>query len=91
MSWELLDSFSCSLILYVPRFEPVLGAACRYSGGNDFRGLVIHIESFMPAFGGAGVVASGFGLIMGPSCGCGGGVARCKLSCRKYVPSPTDS
>ncbi len=82
VSWELLDSFSCSLILYVPRFERVLTDVCLYNCGADFRGLVIQIESFMPAFGGAGVVANGLELIIGASWGCGGGVARCRLSCR---------
>lgn len=82
VSWELLDSFSCSLILYVPRFERVLTDVCLYNCGADFRGLVIQIESFMPAFGGDGVVANGFELTIGASWGCGGGVARCRLSCR---------
>ena len=82
VSWELLDSFSCSLILYVPRFDLVLTDVCLYNCGADFRGLVIQIESFMPAFGGEGVVANGFELTIGASWGCGGGVARCRLSCR---------
>ncbi len=33
-------------------------------------------ESLTPAVGGAGVVARGFGLVMGVSEGCGKGVAR---------------
>ena len=33
----------------------------------DFRGAVMHKESLMPAFGGVGVVANGFELIMGAS------------------------
>ena len=67
VSWELLDSFSCSLMLYVPKFERVLTDVCRYNCGTDFRGLVIHMDSFMPAFGGAGVVAKGFELTIGAS------------------------
>lgn len=43
-------------------------------------------ESFTPAVGGPGVVASGFGLATGASDGWGGGVAR-RISSRKmYVP-----
>jgi len=34
-----------------------------------------------------GVVANGFGLIIGASDGWGGGVARCRSSLRMYVPS----
>lgn len=40
----------------------------------------------MPAFGGVGVVARGLGLAIGASWGWGGGVARCRLSWRTYVP-----
>lgn len=43
-------------------------------------------ETFTPAVGGAGVVARGFGLMVGASEGCGGGDARCRSSRRVYVP-----
>ena len=46
----------------------------------------MQIVSLMPAFGGVGVVARGLGLTMGASWGWGGGVARCRLSWRMYVP-----
>lgn len=44
-------------------------------------------ESFVPALAGCGVVARGFGFMIGASEGCGGGVARCKSSFRTYVPA----
>lgn len=37
-------------------------------------------DSFVPAVGGEGVVASGLGFCTGASEGWGGGVARCRLS-----------
>ena len=43
-------------------------------------------DSFVPAVAGCGLVASGFGLMIGASEGCGGGVARCRSSLRTYVP-----
>ena len=68
VSFELLDSFSLSLILYVPRFDLVLvDVLILYSCGEDFRGLVTQIVSFMLAFGGAGVVARGLGFTTGAS------------------------
>ena len=48
---------------------------------------MIQIVSLMPAFGGIGAVARGLGLTVGASWGWGGGVARCRLSWRMYVPS----
>lgn len=81
VSFELLDSFSLSLILYVPKFDLVLDDVLTlWSCGDDFRGVVMQIVSLMPAFGGVGVVARGLGLTMGASWGWGGGVARCRLS-----------
>ncbi len=53
-----------------------------YNGGGVFRGLITQIETLTPAFGGWGVVERGFELTMGASWGWGGGVARCRLSCR---------
>ena len=68
VSFELLDSFSLSLILYVPKFDLVLvDVFILYSCGDSFRGLVMQTVSLMPAFGGVGVVASGLGLTMGAS------------------------
>ena len=43
-------------------------------------------ESLTPAVGGAGVVARGFGLLVGASEGCAGGPARCRSSRSVYVP-----
>lgn len=43
-------------------------------------------DNFTPLVGGEGVVARGFGFIMGASDGCGGGVAKCKSSRSRYVP-----
>lgn len=58
-----------------------------YNGWVALRGLAVTRESFTPAVGGAGVVAKGFGLVVGASEGCGGGVARCRLSRSVYVPT----
>lgn len=44
------------------------------------------IETFVPADAGWGVVARGFGFMIGASEGCGGGVARCRSSFSVYVP-----
>jgi hypothetical protein len=49
-------------------------------------GAVTTRDSFVPALGGAMVVASGLGLCMGASEGCGGGVARWRSSRSTYVP-----
>ena len=40
----------------------------------------MHSESFVPAVAEVNVDAKGFVLTVGPSCGCGGGVARWILS-----------
>jgi hypothetical protein len=45
-----------------------------------FRGPRLTSDSLTPDVGGAGFVASGFGLMIGASDGCGGGVARCRSS-----------
>lgn len=55
-------------MLYVTRFDLVLSKALSlYSLGCALRGLTIESESFTPAVGGTGVVASGLGLAMGAS------------------------
>lgn len=83
VSLEVLDSLSYSLMLNVPKFDLVLvDVSVRYRSDSVFRGLVIHNDTFTPAFGGLGVVASGFELMTEASCGCGGGVARSKQSWR---------
>lgn len=45
-----------------------------------FRGPMLTNDSLTPDVGGLGLVASGFGFMIGASEGCGGGVARCKSS-----------
>ena len=68
VSFELLDSFSLSLILYVPKFDLVLvDVLARYNCCGGFRGYVTQVVSLILAFGGAGVVASGLGLTTGAS------------------------
>lgn len=58
-----------------------------YSSGGFALELKESKDIFVPAVAGWGVVASGLGLIMGASDGCGGGVARCRSSFRIYVPA----
>ena len=68
VSFELLDSFSLSLILYVPKFDRVLvDVLVRYSCCGNTRGFVTQVVSLMLAFGGVGVVARGLGLTTGAS------------------------
>lgn len=62
-------------------------ALCLKYEGAELRVLRDSNDNFVPAEAGCGVVARGFGLIIGASEGCGGGVARCKSSLRTYVPA----
>ena len=54
--------------------------------GGFFRGSRLTRDNFTPQVGGAGTVVRGFGLTMGASEGCGGGVASKRSSWRTYVP-----
>jgi hypothetical protein len=58
-----------------------------YKSGAELRELNDSSEILVPAVAGWGVVARGFGFIIGASEGCGGGVARCRSSLRMYVPA----
>lgn len=83
VSWEVRDSFSFSFILYVPRFDfVVLNGLRLLKWDNILRGATMESEIFTPVVGGKGVVARAFGLAVGISDGCGGGVARRKSSRR---------
>jgi hypothetical protein len=70
-------------MLYVVRFDLLLVEVFTlYSCGIAFRGLIIMSDNLTPEYGGAGVVAKGFGFATGASDGCGGGVARRRSSRR---------
>jgi hypothetical protein len=58
----------------------------RYTAGES--GLTSRLSrvSRVPALAGWGVVERGFGLTIGASEGCGGGVARCRSSFNTYNP-----
>lgn len=73
-----LSSCGCSCILDCPR--PVAVTPLYWRG--DGRASRLINDTLVPAVAGWGFVASGFGLMMGASDGCGGGVARCKSSLR---------
>lgn len=62
-------------------------AFCLKYDGAELRVLRDSNDNFVPADAGWGFVARGFGLIIGASEGCGGGVARCKSSLSTYVPA----
>jgi hypothetical protein len=62
-------------------------ARCLKYEGAELRVLRDSNDIFVPAEAGWGVVARGFGLIIGASEGCGGGVARCRSSLSTYVPA----
>ena len=92
MPWELVplrwssrespEPFSLSLTLELSVLGLALPLLALYSRGDTLRGLTIHRDSFTPAVADVMVDARGLGLRRGPSCGCGGGVARCMLSRR---------
>lgn len=60
-------------------------AVCRNVGGF-LRGSRLTKDNLTPQVGGEGTVAKGFGLMIGASDGCGGGVARWRSSLSVYVP-----
>lgn len=66
----------------VLKFVPIL-----YNRGAAGREFSDSRETLVPAVAAAGVVARGFGLIIGVSEGCGGGVARWRSSLRTYTPA----
>ena len=55
--------------------------------GGLFRASRVTKDTLTPDVGGFGTVARGFGLTIGASDGCGGGVARRRSSFRMYVPA----
>jgi hypothetical protein len=86
LAW-LLDSFGDSSMLGGTCERALVLVSSRNSRECDcWRGATTTIESFVPAVGGETVVASGLGLCTGASEGCGGGVARWRLSRSTYVP-----
>ena len=86
VSCELRDSFSLSLMLYVARSDLVLPESASLYSCGGLRGFVLESDIFTPVVAGRGAVASGFGFAFWCSDGCGGGIARCRSSCRTYVP-----
>jgi hypothetical protein len=81
-SADARPSLGCSCILgWTPEFV-LLFVAILYKSGGFARELRDNSEILVPAVAGCGVVARGFGLIIGASEGCGGGVARCRSSLR---------
>lgn len=86
-SADVRPSFGCSLILeYLPLDNALRLVSVLYKSGGARRELRDKSEILVPAVAGCGVVARGFGFIIGASEGCGGGVARCRSSLRIYVP-----
>jgi hypothetical protein len=86
-SAEFRPSFGCScILLWKPDLVLLFVSTLNKSGAVLFE-LNESNDILVPAVAGMGVVANGFGLIIGASDGWGGGVARCRSSLRTYVPS----
>ena len=68
VSSDLRGSFSLSLMLWVAKNDlAVDDVVTLCNGWAALRGLAVTRESLTPAVGGAGVVARGFGLVVGAS------------------------